>query len=274
MTTTCTDDLLRRFWEVEQQRPSGPAISTIEEKTALQHYHENYRRNESGRFIVPLPRREDAKQLGESRSKAVRRYLSLRHSLISNNQKSQFDEVLKEYLDLGHAEKVPHVYLQKPSSQSLYLSIHAVRKDSSTTTKLRIVFDASAKFSTGVSLNDTLLVGPTIHPPLVDILIRFRSYRVALTADINKMYRAAELADSDKDFHRFVWREKASDVLIDYRMTQVTFGVSASSFAAIMSMKQNASELSDKYPLAYKAVCDSFYVDDGLTGDDSVMEAM
>ena len=135
----------------------------------LQHYHENYRCNESGRFIVPLPRREDAKQLGESRSEAVRRYLSLEHSLVSNSQKSQFDNVLKEYLDLGHAEKVPHVDLQKPSSQLFYLPMHAVRKDSITTTKLRIVFDASAKSSIGVSLNDTLLVGPTIHPPLVDI---------------------------------------------------------------------------------------------------------
>ena len=150
--------------------------------------------------------------------------------------------------------------------------MHTVRKDSSTTTKMRVVFDASAESATGVSLNDTLLVGPTIHPPLVDILIRFRSHRVALTADVSKMYRAVELAESDRDFHRFVWRENPNDVLLDYRMTRVTFGVSASSFAAIMSMKQNVSELSEKYPLAYRAVSNSFYVDDGLTGADSATE--
>ena len=106
------------------------------------------------------------------------------------------------------------------------------------------------------------------------MLIRFRSFRVALTTDVSKMYRAVELFEPDKDFHRFVWREKPGDVLTDYRMTRLTFGVSASSFAAIMSVKQNASELSDKYPLAYKAVCNSFYVDDGLTGADSVTEAI
>ena len=63
-------------------------------------------------------------------------------------------------------------------------------------------------------------------------------------------------------------------MLTDFRMTQLTFGVSALSFAAIMSMKQNVCELSDKYPLAYKTVCDSFYVDDCLTGADSVPEAI
>ena len=58
-----------------------------------------------------------------------------------------------------------------------------------------MVFDASAKSSNGVSLNDTLLVGPTIHPPLIDMLLRFRLHRIALTADadVSKMYRAIEL---------------------------------------------------------------------------------
>ena len=50
--------------------------------------------------------------------------------------------------------------------------MHIVRKETSTTTKIRAVFDALAKTSTGISLNDILLVGPTVHPPLLDILIR------------------------------------------------------------------------------------------------------
>ena len=57
-------------------------------------------------------------------------------------------------------------------------------------------------------------------------------------------------------------------------MTRVTFGVSASCFAANMSVKQNAFELASQYPLAAKAVTEDFYVDDGLTGADSVEEAI
>ena len=68
--------------------------------------------------------------------------------------------------------------------------MHAVYKASSMTTKVRAVFDASAKSSTGISLNNTLLVGPTVHPLLIDVLLRFRLHPIALTADISKMYHA------------------------------------------------------------------------------------
>ena len=57
-------------------------------------------------------------------------------------------------------------------------------------------------------------------------------------------------------------------------MTRIMFGVSASSFAANMSVKQNAADLAHKYPLAARAVDESFYVDDGLTGADSTEAAI
>ena len=84
---------------------------------------------------------------------------------------------------MEHAELVPVADLQKPPEEVFYLPMHAVRKEHSTTTKIRAVFDASAKSSTSVSLNDTLLVGPTVHSPLIDVLLRFRLHRVALTTD-------------------------------------------------------------------------------------------
>ena len=267
------DDILHKFWEVEE-RPLSDSVLSPEERTVVHHFRDNHSRTDSGRFVVPLPKKPDAKAIGESRSQAVRRFLSLERSLHAKNQFDEFGSVMREYLDMGHAEQVPPSDLEKPQHQVFYLPMHAVRKDSSTTTKIRAVFDASAKSSSGVSLNDTLLVGPTIHPPLVDVLLRFRLHRVALIADISKMYRAIELTESDKDLHRFVWRTTPSETLRDYRMTRVTFGVSASSFAANMSVRHNAADLAHKYPLAAKAVDESFYVDDGLTGADSTQEAI
>ena len=41
------------------------------------------------------------------------------------------------------------------------------------------------KTVSGVSLNDTLMVGPTVHLSLVDVLIRFQLHRIALVADIS-----------------------------------------------------------------------------------------
>ena len=70
------------------------------------------------------------------------------------------------------------------------------------------------------------------------------------------MYRAIELVPSDRDLHRFVWRRTPEEPLQDYRMTRVTFGVSASSFATNMSLKQNALDFAVDYPQAAKVVED------------------
>ena len=88
------------------------------------------------------------------------------------------------------------------------------------------------------------------------------------------MYRAVLLPPSDWDLHRFVWRRNPGSCLEDYRMTRATFGISASLFAANMAVKQNARVFALKYPLAFNAVNESFYVDDGLSGADSVEEAV
>ena len=177
---------------------------------------------------------------------------------------------MEEYFDCGHAEMVPSSDLDNPTSEVFYLPMHIVHKESSSTTKIRIMFDTSAKTSIGVSLNDVLVVGPTVHPPLVDVLLRFRFYCVALVADVSRMYRAVSLSDSDRDLHRFVWRKGPDAPLQDYRMTIVTCGVSASLFTANMAVKQNAHDHALQFPLAAETVDKSFYVDDCLSGADSV----
>ena len=273
VATLSGDDLLRKFWEIEEC-PGKASNHSPEESAVVKHFHDNHRKKEDGRFVVPLPKNTQAKSLGESRSSAVRRFLSLERSLHSKDQFEEFAAVMSECMDLKHAELVPVTDLHKLSQETFYLPMHVVHKKESTTTKLRVVFDASAKSSNGVSLNDTLLVGPTTHPPLIDVLLQFRTHRVALTTDVSKMYRAVELTPPDRDLHRFVWRNNPNLPLLDYRMTRVTFGVSASSFAANMAVKQNAVEHAVEFPLAAKRVHTSFYVDDGLTGADSVQEAI
>ena len=274
VTTISGDDVLRKFWEIEEC-PQDAQNYSPEERVVVCHFAENNIKNKNGRFVVPLPKNPSSKPLGKTRSTAVRRFLSLERSVHAKNQFVEFAAMMNKYVDLKHAELVPATDLKKPPQETFYFPMHAVRKEESTTTKLRVVFDASAKSSTGVSLNDSLLVGPTVHPSLIDVL-RFRTRRLALTTDVSKMYRAVELIPADRDLHRFVWRNDPQDNLLDYRMTRVTFGVSASSFAANVAVKQNALQLDHamEYPLAAKCVDTSFYVDDGLTGADSVQEAI
>ena len=180
-------------------------------------------------------------------------------------------QVRDEYFKSQHAKELPKVDLEKPPYQVFYLPMHAVRKETITTTKVRAVLDTSAKSSSGVSLNDTLLVGPTT---LVDVLMRFRMYRIALTTEISRMYRAVLLTKFDRDLHRFVGRSNPNTPLRDYRMTRVTFGVSASSFIANMCVKQNILDFAVDYPEAARETTKSFYVDDGLTGADTIEETI
>ena len=267
------DELLRRFWEIEEL-PSNNPLHTAEESTVVDHFMKHHTRSPEGRFVVPLPKQLNVPGLGESRTIAVKRFLNLERSLQAKKQFDRFTEVVEEYFSLCHAEPVPVSDLHKPVQRVFYMPMHAVHKESSTTTKLRVVFDASAKSSSGSSLNDLLMVGPTGHSPLIDVLLRFRLHQIALTGDVSKMYRAIELAKSDRDYHRFVWRRSNTEPLKDYRMTRVTFGVSASSFTANMTVRQNSLDHLSKYPLAAAVVEEAFYVDDCLTGAETPEEAI
>ena len=68
-----------------------------------------------------------------------------------------------------------------------------------TMTRARAVSNASAKSASGVSLNDFLLVGLTVHPS--DVLLIFRFHRIAVSMDVSKMYQITELVDADHDLH-------------------------------------------------------------------------
>ena len=91
---------------------------------------------------------------------------------------------MREYFEMGHAEHVPTSELKRPWNEVYYLPMHTVRKESSTTSKVHVVFDGSAKSLLVTSLNDQLVIGPTVYSSLVDILLRFRRHKVALTRDV------------------------------------------------------------------------------------------
>ena len=101
---------------------------------------------------------------------------------------------------MGHAEPVPTKEIS--NEENYYMPMHAVRKNSSTTTKLRVIFDASTKSDSGSSLNDQFLVGPMVHASLIDVLLRFRHNKVARTTDVGKMYSV--LTEEQRDLHSFL----------------------------------------------------------------------
>ena len=91
---------------------------------------------------------------------------------------------MEEYLKLGHMEMIPESEYAKREAH--YLPHHALLTECSITTKLRVFFDASSYSSTGYSFNDLLMVGQRVQKDLYPILLRFRTFIVAVCADVGK----------------------------------------------------------------------------------------
>ena len=226
---------LSRFWELEEPPQAVPAFTPEELRVQKEYALKHVFLPSAGKYQVELPRKVTPLPLGESRGTALRRYHSNERALLRKGHWQQFQQVIQEYLDLDHARPVTAAELLLPNSEVFYLPMHGVHKSTSTTTKLRVVFDASSKATNGISLNDTLAVGPMLHPPLDQILLRFRTHRVALSGDISKMYREILLSPPDQQYHRFLWRPQVDQAVREFCMNRVTFGVASSPYLAVQT---------------------------------------
>ncbi|XP_075232507.1 uncharacterized protein LOC142330923 [Lycorma delicatula] len=112
-----------------------------------------------------------------------------------------------------------------PDSEVFYLPHHSVFKETSLTTKLKVVFDGSAKSSNGLSLNDTLMTGPTVQQDLFSIILRFRVHNYVITSDITKMYRQILVTQRDSNLQRTLWGENPEQDLKHYALRTVTYGI-------------------------------------------------
>jgi hypothetical protein len=161
----------------------------------------------------------------------------------------------------------------KPACSNFYIPHHFVLKEESTTTKFRVVFDASAKLSTGISLNDAMMVGPTLQDNLTEIITRFRCHPIAFTADIAKMYRQINLTEEDKKMHHIFWREDPSEPVREYKLNTVTYGTASAPYLAVRVLQQLAQDEQESLPLASSIAQSDLYVDDLMSGAESDNEA-
>ncbi len=260
---------LAKLWSLEKVPESSPL--TKDEQKTLQHFHDNVTHSEQ-RIQVKLPFKDSPPALGDSRKQALSRLFSIEKSLKAKQKLEIFNEALREYIHLGHAHIIPEEEVNK-SDHVFYLPVHGIFKATSSTTKVRPVFDASAKSSTGISLNDQLHIGPNLYPHLSDVIIKFRTYSVGLSADIGKMFREILLHPDHQDYHRFLVR-LPSGIISDCRMSRVTFGVASSPFLATQSIRYLAEKYKSTHPNAANAVLNQFYVDDFVAGAHSAQEAI
>ena len=150
---------------------------------------------------------------------------------------------------------------ERRSGKTWYLPHHGVVSSTSTTTKVRVVFDGASEFQ-GTSLNKNMLRGPNLLNNLVGVALRARKYRIAVCSDIEKMYHQVLVPEHEQDAYRFVYRPPGSDSPpLTLRMKVHVFGSKTSPTTCLYALKRTAEDNRSEYPRAAESVLTSFYVD-------------
>lgn len=264
------EKLVSRFWECESHDSPIKRMSN-EERNCEDFFNSTTQILPSGRFMVSLPFKKDPSSLGASFEKARKRFISLERRLELNNElRLQYTQFLLEYEQLGHMSQIENSDIPQTH---YFIPHHCVLKPESSSTALRVVFDCSAKTSSGNSLNDVLGIGPTVQPDLFSIILRFRLKRYAFTADISKMYRQVLLRPEDRAFQLILWRTKNDQPLRTYRLNTLTYGSASAPYLATKCLVQLAKQYENVHVNASQTVSQNIYVDDLLAGADSVSKA-
>ncbi|XP_076298038.1 uncharacterized protein LOC143217537 [Lasioglossum baleicum] len=259
--------LVRRFWEQEeiQETHSTP---TAEELECEKHYVATHSRTPEGRYRVRLPFRQLGPVTPGTRTASWHALRRMEQRFKRDeNFKTLYRDFVSEYELLGHMTLASEPANEK---QAHYLPHHGVLKLSSSTTKLRVVFNGSWAEPSQLSLNDCLHVGPNLLPLLADTLLRWRRHLYVVTADVTKMYRQILVHPEDRDHQRILWRNDETHHVSEFNLNTVTYGLSCAPYLAVRTMHQLAADEGIRYPRGAAAIKQDSYVDDVLTGADSI----
>ncbi|GBO36485.1 hypothetical protein AVEN_99452-1 [Araneus ventricosus] len=225
------DKILRSFWEIENVTCDSSPISE-ELNYCNEHFEKTHYRNSEGRYVVQMPFKPKIEKIsvGYSYQMASKRLDNLWKRLNRDpTMKFLYSEFLREYKNLNHMEEITNF---SHSNGFYFLPHQGVLRPSSITTKLRVVFDASAKTTTGYSLNDLLCSGGVLQDDLFSILTRYRKHQYVFTADISKMFRQIEINPSQRKYLKILWKDGPEENVKVFALKSVTYGTTSAPFLA------------------------------------------
>uniref|UniRef100_W6NUL9 Integrase catalytic domain-containing protein n=1 Tax=Haemonchus contortus TaxID=6289 RepID=W6NUL9_HAECO len=255
------DKLLQRFFDLESQGIVDNDM-TADDEMCMRKFNEtiSYDENE-GRYIVQFPFKGNKEELPSNLQLA---YARLVQNVRTLRQKpallEEYHKLIQDQLTRGIIEAVDEA---EPPEYCHYLAHHAVISQSSTTTKIRCVYDGSAKTKDNPSLNDLLFRGPVLLPDLTGLLLRIRTTPIIISSDIEKAFLMIGLDEESRNFTRFLWLKNphkpiSSDNVATYRFRRVPFGLIVSPFLLAGTIRHHL--IMTETPLA-KELIRNTYVD-------------
>ena len=198
-------DDLSQIWMLETIGINN--ITDKEEEEQMVKTHNSKLLKKDNRYQVGWPWKISKFELPSNYTLCESRLKSLLNQLSKDNQVlTVYDEIIKKQLNDGMIEMADcsKEYLSKDDVVTHYLPHHMVRSNSSSTSKVRIVYEGCAKaHPKHKNLNECLYKGENMVADLCGVLMRFRMNKVGVIADIKKAYLQLELNPCDRDVTRF-----------------------------------------------------------------------
>ena len=260
---------VQRFWETEAigiKEKSNPGESNIVRNI---HFLDG-----EGRYEVGLPWKDEILPNSTGYNMCVKRLRQLQSRLKKDRNLFQdYDQIIRDQEKTGIVEQT-----NCNENSGHFLPHQGVIRQDKETTKLRIVFDGSAKPSEDdLSINDCLERGPNSVPLLFDIIIRFREYPIGLTADIEKAFHQVQIAPDDREMIKFLWFDdidKENPEIKHYRFRRLTFGLKPSPAILSGMVDHHMSLHTQSHPDIVSLLIRSLYVDDLAGGAFTYSQAL
>ena len=226
-------------------------------------------RSKEGWYETKLPWKANHPELPNNKEGSLGRL----NSLVKRLQKDpdlfeKYDEIIKDQLAKGIVEKAPSV----ANGKEFYIPHKPVVRKSAESTKVRIVYDASARaYGEAPSLNKCLENGPPLQNQLWDILVRNRFNPITLAGDLKQAFLRVRINECDRDALRFRWIiNKDAKQIQTLRFTRALFLLGPSPFLLGGTIAQHMENSRDEYPEEVEKIGRDLYVDDLITGDTNV----
>ena len=239
--------------------------ATGDQEEVYSEFKEQLRRGEEGWYETSLPWKGNHPPLPSNEAGSLRRLTGLVKKLRSQGTIERYDQVIQDQIKTGIVERVSG---PATGQHEFYIPHKAVVRDTAETTKLRVVYDASARAYSGApSLNECLNPGPPLQNKLWSVLVRSRFHPVAVTGDIKQAFLQVRIKEQDRDALRFHWlKDPNSQTVETLRFTRALFGLTSSPFLLGGVIQHLLESCRQNYPDIVSEIERSLYVDDLISG--------